>query len=159
VVGTRLRTGNRRADPRYRRGCAGRPCTYGTRTRIRKPSSPTKRSPRPADYLCLLTATAPAQEVPRKPFPASGQGCCACRQRVTLDRHITEKLTYDDVPRAAGKACSGGTTAKGPAQNMDCIFRCAAVSNLKKKGYSMYGSNFSLFKEDFYSSMATTRTS
>ncbi len=74
-------------------------------------------------------------------------------RRVMLDEAITGRLTKDDV--ASGRVerpwfwwnhCAPGDRKHGVY--VPLLFR---VSNLRKKGYSMFGSNFSLFKEDFCS--------
>jgi glycosyltransferase involved in cell wall biosynthesis len=74
-------------------------------------------------------------------------------RRVMLDTRISERLTNDDV--ASGRIerpwvwwhhCDRRDRKHGFF--VPFLF---AVSNMRKKGYSMYGSNFSLFKEDFCS--------
>jgi glycosyltransferase involved in cell wall biosynthesis len=72
-------------------------------------------------------------------------------RRVMLDRWITERLTNEDVasgrierPRFWWNHCGRGDRKHG--LYAPGLF---VLSNLGKKGYSMYGSNFSLFKDDF----------
>jgi glycosyltransferase involved in cell wall biosynthesis len=72
-------------------------------------------------------------------------------RRVMLDREISDRLTNDDVasrrierPRFWWNHCDAADRKHGfyaPG-----LF---ALSNLGKKGYSFYGSNYSLYKEDF----------
>jgi glycosyltransferase involved in cell wall biosynthesis len=86
-------------------------------------------------------------------FRHRARGVALAGRRVTLDRHITEKITNDDV--ASGRLekpwfwwnhCERSERKHGLYAPLLQPF-----SNLKKKGYSMYGSNFSLFREEFYS--------
>jgi glycosyltransferase involved in cell wall biosynthesis len=74
-------------------------------------------------------------------------------RRVTLDRDITESLSNDDV--ASGRMEKPwfwwNHCEKAERKHGLYLPILQPFSNLKKKGYSMYGSNFSLFKEDYYS--------
>jgi glycosyltransferase involved in cell wall biosynthesis len=72
-------------------------------------------------------------------------------RRVMLDKGITERLTDEDI--ASGRIgrpwfwwnhCDRGDRKHG--LYVPGLF---ALSNLGKKGYSFYGSNYSLYKEDF----------
>ncbi|HUI92890.1 MAG TPA: glycosyltransferase [Chitinivibrionales bacterium] len=72
-------------------------------------------------------------------------------RRVMLDKWITETMTNEDVstgrfekPWFWWNHCERGDRKHG--LHVPGLF---ALSNLGKKGYSFYGSNYSLYKEDF----------
>ncbi len=74
-------------------------------------------------------------------------------RRIMLDKNITRKLTNNDVssgrierPWFWWNHCAPGDRKHGFFVPLS--FR---LSNLRKRGYSLFGSNFSLFREDFYS--------
>ena len=86
-------------------------------------------------------------------FRHRARGVALAGRRVTLDKDITESLSNDDV--ASGRIERPwfwwNHCEKAERKHGLYLPILQPFSNLKKKGYSMYGSNFSLFKEDYYS--------
>ena len=74
-------------------------------------------------------------------------------RRVMLDRGITEQLSNGDIASGRIERPWFWWTHCDPADRKHGLYVpfLFALSNLRKKGYSMYGSNFSLFKDDFCS--------
>lgn len=74
-------------------------------------------------------------------------------RRVMLDRFFTERLTNDDVLSGRIERPWLWWNHCDPSDRKHGLYAPALqrFSNLRKKGYSMYGSNFSLFKGDFCS--------
>jgi glycosyltransferase involved in cell wall biosynthesis len=86
-------------------------------------------------------------------FRHRARGIALAGRRVTLDRYITEELSNDDVTsgRIEKPWFWWNHCEKAERKHGLYLPLLQPFSNLKKKGYSMYGSNFSLFKDDFYS--------
>jgi len=74
-------------------------------------------------------------------------------RRVMLDKFLTDKLTNDDVLSGRIERPWFWWNHCDPSDRKHGLYAPALqrLSNLRKKGYSMYGSNFSLFKDDFCS--------
>lgn len=72
-------------------------------------------------------------------------------RRVMLDRALTERMTNADISSGRVEKPRFWWNHSDPSDYKHGLYLPGlfTLSNLGKKGYSIYGSNFSLFKEDF----------